>query len=104
MNPHEISKVFLTNASDRIKGIQTLFHQFDSNQFSDCTIAMKANYNSADPFPATTHLDTLRTLVQLLKEHGSRKITLAERSGMGITSKVLDRMGILDLSKPLDFR
>jgi len=41
---------------------------------------LKANFNSADPFPASTHLDILRAIVQTLKNAGTSDITLAERS------------------------
>ena len=64
---------------------------------------MKANYNSADPFPASTHIDTLRVLVETLKGAGANSITLAERSGMGDTREVLDQMGVFALSKELGF-
>ena len=60
-------------------------------------VAIKANYNSADPFPASTHPDTLSALVDFLKEKGA-SIVLAERSGMGNTKKVIEETGILELS------
>jgi len=104
MDPPKTSKVFLISASDRINGIETLLNQFNIDTFTDSTVAIKANYNSADPFPATTHIDTLRTLVQSLNEQKPREITLAERSGMGTTFKVLERMMVLHLSKKLGFR
>ena len=50
-------------------------------------MALKANYNSADPFPASTHLDTLRAIVETLKAAGAGGITMAERSGMGDTER-----------------
>jgi uncharacterized protein (DUF362 family) len=66
-------------------------------------VALKANFNSADPFPASTHLDTLRALVTLLQEAGARDITLAERSGMGDTRIVLEKLGIFDMGTQLGF-
>jgi hypothetical protein len=33
--------------------------------------ALKVNYNSDEPFPASTHLDTLRYLIERLKGSGS---------------------------------
>jgi len=65
---------------------------------------LKANYNSADPFSASTHIDTLRALVQGLKKAGTSGITLAERSGMGDTKQVLEKMGVLALAKELEFK
>ncbi|OFW56680.1 MAG: hypothetical protein A2133_06070 [Actinobacteria bacterium RBG_16_64_13] len=68
------------------------------------SVALKANFNSADPFPASTHPDTLRAIVTLLQEAGAREITLAERSGMGDTRDNLERLGIFALSEKLGFK
>lgn len=95
------SQVFLADASDRIAGVQKLLNEFDLN--TEGTIALKANYNSDDPFPATTHPDTLRILAEHLKEN-SRQLIMAERSGMGNTIGVLRNRGVIDLSQKLDFQ
>jgi uncharacterized protein (DUF362 family) len=42
-------------------------------------------------------------LVQELKNAGSGRITLAERSGMGDTEQVLKQMGVMSLAKELSF-
>lgn len=95
------SKVFLADASDRSRGIKRLFEEFDLG--TDGIVALKANYNSDDPFPATTHIQTLRTLVELLKSNTSVRIIMAERSGMGYTPRVLENRGVTDLSQSLRF-
>jgi uncharacterized protein (DUF362 family) len=95
------SQVFLVDASDRIAGVQNILDEFDLN--TEGTIALKANYNSDDPFPATTHPDTLRILSEHLKKN-SRQLIMAERSGMGNTSTVLKNRGVIDLSQKLDFQ
>ena len=100
MNNHE---VFLVRTSDRDLGIRSLLQQFDLHDYSGKRIAIKANYNSADPFPASTHLKTLETLVTSLKKAGVSKLTLAERSGMGDTRRVLEQCGVFSLSKRLGF-
>jgi len=71
--------------------------------FKGKTVALKANFNSADRFPASTHPDTVATLVSSLKNAGAEKITLAERSGMGVTEEVVRNLGIKDLSSSLGF-
>lgn len=95
------SQVFLADASDRTTGIQRLLGEFDL--YTDGTIALKANYNSDDPFPATTHPETLRVLAEHLKKNSSTLI-MAERSGMGNTTAVLKNRGVFDLSRKLDFQ
>ena len=94
------SQVLLAEASDRVKGVQKLIEEFDLH--TDGTIALKANYNSDDPFPATTHPETLKVIAEHLKKN-SRSLIMAERSGMGDTSTVLKNRGVLDLSRKLGF-
>ncbi|HEX3012985.1 MAG TPA: DUF362 domain-containing protein [Methanobacterium sp.] len=78
--------------------------QFNLNEFSGDNVALKANFNSADPFPASTHIDTLRATVQKLDEANIEGLTLAERSGMGNTFHVLEEMGVFELSNELGFK
>jgi uncharacterized protein (DUF362 family) len=80
-----------------------LLGKFGLKDYVGKQVALKANFNSADPFPASTHIDTVRAIVESLKAAGSNRITLAERSGMGDTEQVLEEMGVLNLSKELGF-
>jgi uncharacterized protein (DUF362 family) len=73
------------------------------DEFQNQNTAIKANYNSADPFPASTHPETLKLLVNSLKEHGAKNIVMAERSGMGYTRDVLEKLGIFKLADEEDF-
>jgi uncharacterized protein (DUF362 family) len=97
-------EVFLIKTADRAVGIRGLLRQFDLKDYAGKKVALKANFNSADPFPASTHLDTLEALVKGLKEAGAGDLTLAERSGMGNTREVLEEMGVFDLSKQMGFK
>jgi uncharacterized protein (DUF362 family) len=81
-----------------------LLCQFGLGDYAGKQVALKANFNSADPFPASTHLDTLRAIVENIKSVGASDITLAERSGMGDTAQVLEQMGVYALSKQLGFK
>jgi uncharacterized protein (DUF362 family) len=100
----DFSEVFLMETSDREAGVRTLFNKTDLASFSGKSVALKANFNSADPFPASTHLDTLKTIITLLKEAGVCEITLAERSGGGNTRDVLEQLGVFELSRKMDFK
>jgi len=91
------SKVYVIKTGDRGSGIRELLRHLGTNDLSGKKVAIKANYNSADPFPASTHHDTLDTIVDFLKENGAI-IVLAERSGMGDTKKVLEETGVLELA------
>jgi uncharacterized protein (DUF362 family) len=99
----ETSEVFLIRSADRAAAIRELFGRVGLASFRGTTVALKANYNSADPFPASTHPDTLRAIVGGLNEAGATRIVLAERSGMGNTRQVLEKTGVFSLSKELGF-
>jgi len=91
------SQVYVIKTNDRVTGIRELLERLGAGDLSGKKVAIKANYNSSDPFPASTHPDTLGTIVDLLKENGAG-IVLAERSGMGNTRKVLEDTGVLELA------
>ena len=97
------SEVFIIKSSDRNAGVKSLLSKFDLSEFGGKHVALKANFNSADPFPASTHLDTLRAVVENLKKANAADLTLGERSGMGNTRQVLERMGVFALSEKLGF-
>jgi len=97
------AEVFVMKTSDRNYGVQTLLNEFDLNDYRGRSVALKANFNSADPFPASTHTDTLESLVEALKGAGASDVTLPERSGMGGSRRVLERMGVISLSEKLGF-
>jgi uncharacterized protein (DUF362 family) len=98
-----ISEVYFLKTSDRAAGVRRLLEQFSLKDFSGKKVALKANYNSADPYPACTHIDTLRAIVENLKAAGASSIVLGERSGMGDTREVLQEMGVMALAKELGF-
>ena len=97
------SEVFILKTTDRTMGVSAILSRFDLGDYSEKNVALKANFNSADPYPASTHLDTLRVIVEKLKKAGASDITLAERSGMGDTEQVLEQMGVFALSRELGF-
>lgn len=99
----ETADIFITGAADRIAGIQSLLENFDLSPLAGRSIAVKANYNSADPFPASTHIETLDTLCNAVLEQDPAKLTLVERSGMGNTREVLEQTGVLGLSRERGF-
>jgi uncharacterized protein (DUF362 family) len=77
---NSLSEVFILKTTDRATGVPALLNKFALDEYSGKQVALKANFNSADPFPASTHLDILRAIVQTLKNAGTSDITLAERS------------------------
>ncbi len=99
----KMTEVFMIKTQDREKGTAELLKHFDLSSFAGKSVALKPNYNSADDFPASTHIDSLRAFIRGLKGAGVDKITLPERSGMGVTRSVLENRGVMALSKELGF-
>jgi len=99
-----MTKVSLVRTTDRAVGVPKAIDLLGVNPVRGKAIVLKPNFNSADDFPGSTHNDTLRALVQTLKEMGAKRITLAERSGPGDTTRqVMEKKGIFNLAEELGF-
>jgi uncharacterized protein (DUF362 family) len=99
-----MSDVYSISSGDRVTGVRKLFDHFDTERFRGAGVMIKANYNSADPPPGSTSIDTLRGVVQAVRDAGGGPVTLIERSGMGITRRVFEKTGVLKLSDEMGFR
>jgi hypothetical protein len=53
-----LGEVFILKTTNRAKGVPILLSKLGLNDFSGKQVALKANFNSADSFPASTHLET----------------------------------------------
>jgi uncharacterized protein (DUF362 family) len=99
-----MSKVSLVRTGDRAGGVRKAIDLLKINPVRDKAVVLKPNFNTADPAPGSTHVDTLRALILILKEMGAKKITLAERSGPGDTTRgIMEKKGIFNLAKELGF-
>ena len=101
-NRNTKSKISLIKTSDRATGIKRAIELLEINHIKGKDVLLKPNFNTADPFPASTHNDTLTNLILHLKEMGAKNITIGERSGPPHTSDVLKEKGIYELCKRLD--
>ncbi len=105
-SPNEklMAYVSLVRTSDRLKGVPRAIALLESNPVQDKAVVLKPNFNTADPAPGSTHIDTLRALVLTLKQMGTKSITLAERCGpFQPTEQVIKEKGVFELAKELDF-
>jgi uncharacterized protein (DUF362 family) len=104
--PLEASGVALLRTTDRVSGVPAVLGMlgFAPGWLRGKQVVLKANFNSADPPPGSTSMDTLKALVQQLQAWGAAGITLIERSGMGDTRQVLSQRGVLALARKLDVK
>ena len=95
------TRIALIKTDHRESGIGRALELLQINPVKGKDVLLKPNFNTADPFPASTHNDTLSHLIVKMKEMGAREITIGERSGPPHTEGVLREKGIDDIAKRL---
>jgi uncharacterized protein (DUF362 family) len=91
------ANVSLVKTTDRASGITRAIDLLKINPVKGKNVLLKPNFNTADPFPGSTHNETLIHLIMHLKNSGAKNITIGERSGPPDTTDVLREKGIYDI-------
>jgi uncharacterized protein (DUF362 family) len=97
------ARVVIVKAEGRRDGIRRALTLLGVQGLARKQVAVKPNFNSAHPFPGSTHPDTLETLVDWLGRSGAGSVTVADRSGMDDTRRVINAKGIFAQSKRLGY-
>lgn len=97
-------RIALVKTSDRAEGVKRAIELLGINPVSGKSVLLKPNFNTSDPYPASTHSDTLRAIIGKLGEMGSKEITIGERSGPADTSDVMRELGIPALARETGVR
>ncbi|MHA2211498.1 MAG: hypothetical protein ACXABV_20270 [Candidatus Thorarchaeota archaeon] len=74
-----MTKVAVISTKDRIYGVNKSLELLDINPAKGKNVILKPNFNTADPPPASTSMETLKQLIVKIKEMGAKSITVAER-------------------------
>ena len=98
-----VSRIALVLTRNRREGVPRAINLLKYNPVRGKEVTLKPNFNTADPFPASTHNETLRALVLTLREMGATRIILAERSGPANTRQVMEQKGIFQMGEELGF-
>ena len=93
------ARVSLIKTRDRSAGIRRAVDLLAINPIKDKDVLLKPNFNTADPFPGSTHNDTLSSLILHMQTMGAKSITLGERSGPPETADVMKEKGVYELCK-----
>jgi uncharacterized protein (DUF362 family) len=96
--------VYLIRTTNREEGIRRGLAALGLPAAQGKRVVIKPNFNSADPFPASTHLYTIGALVRHLQAAGASEIGVADRSGMGNTRRVMEQNGVFAQAKQMGFR
>ena len=99
-----VATIALVKTADRAVGVQRAIDLLALNPARSLPVLLKPNFNSADPTPASTHPEIVRSLALALQGMGARSITIGERSGMGSTRQVMQQIGVFDLADELGLK
>ncbi|MFX1571594.1 MAG: DUF362 domain-containing protein [Promethearchaeota archaeon] len=98
-----MTKVVVISTNDRAYGVNKSLELLGINPIKGKNVIFKPNFNTADPPPASSSMETVRQLIIKLKEMGAKSITVAERSGPADTAKTFKKKGLYSLAEELDF-
>ena len=98
-----MTKVAVVSTDDRVYGVNKCLELLGTNPVKGKKVVFKPNFNTADPPPASSSMETVKQLIIKLREMGAESITLAERAGPANTSKVFEEKGINILANELKF-
>jgi uncharacterized protein (DUF362 family) len=96
-----MTRVAFVKTNDRSAGVLQAIDLLGNTDMNGKTIFIKPNFNSADPPPGSSHIDTLTALIQKLQTLGADQITIGDRSGMGNTRGVMRQIGIFRMADEL---
>ncbi len=86
-------KATILEAVDSIGGFKKFIKKGD-------VVLLKPNFNTADPFPASTDLEFLRTVVELVYEQDPKIVMLGDSSTMSLNTRdVMKELKVFDLEK-----
>jgi len=97
-----MTKITVVATNDRIYGVNKSFELLGINPVSGKNVVFKVNFNTADPAPASTDMETFRQIVVKMREMGAKKITVAERCGPANTEEAFKEKGLYELADEFD--
>ena len=97
------SRVVLVKTEDRKYGMTASLRALKINPVKGKNVLIKPNFNTADPFPGSTHNDTLVALIEEIWKMGAKSISLGERS-YPPTREVMEGKGVLPILDKLNVK
>ena len=99
-----MTKIVVVSTKDSTYGVNKSLELLGINPVVDKNVIFKPNFNTADPPPASSSMETVKQIILKLKEMGAKSITLAERSGPSSTDDSFNKLGVTELAKELNFK
>ncbi len=104
-----VSKVAIVRTDDRGDGLRRSIDLLGDlpggvEAVKGRQVLIKPNFNTAAPYPGSTHNDTLSALIEIFRETGAAGVTVGDRSGPASTAGTLEDKGIYALCERLGAR
>jgi uncharacterized protein (DUF362 family) len=99
-----ISRVAIALDPERASGTKKVVQAIGMPDLKSKNVLVKPNFNTADPTPGSTHIDTLGTMMGLIKSRGPERVTVADRSGPADTTRVFSEKGVFAMAERLGFQ
>jgi len=99
-----MTKVAIISTNDHVYGVNKSLELLGINPIKGKDVVFKPNFNTADPFPASSSMEIIKQLIIRLREMGAKSITVAERSGPAKTFKTFEKVGLYSLANEIDFK
>lgn len=95
------STISIVATEDRGKGIRRAVELLNlkHNPLAGRDVLIKPNLNTADPYPASSHPDTMEAILELVSEMGAKSMALGDRSGPADTGEVMKELGLPAMCK-----
>ncbi|MFW9808239.1 MAG: DUF362 domain-containing protein [Candidatus Thorarchaeota archaeon] len=98
-----MTKVAVISTNERVYGVNKSFELLGINPVKGKKVVLKPNFNTADPPPASTHMDTFRQILVKIQEMGAESMTVAERCGPANTEEAFRKKGLYELAGEFGF-
>ena len=99
-----MTKIAVISTKDRVYGVNKALGLLGINPFNNKNVIFKPNFNTADPPPASSSMETVKQLLIKIKEMGAKSITVAERSGPANTSETFKKKGLYKLAEEFNIK
>ena len=90
----EKSRVVLVKTDSRADGVKKCLDLLKINPFEGQNVLIKPNLNTSDETPGSTHVDTLKALLERAREMGAKNLSIGDRSGPEPTAQVFEKKGL----------
>lgn len=97
-----LSRVILVKTDNRALGVRRCLEIWGTNPCKGKNVLIKPNFNTADPFPGSTHNDTLKAILSRVRESQAASVSIGDRSGPQDTEEVLKQKNIHSLASEFD--